>query len=73
MTKYVACRRRKRVYHTDKDCHRLADAKNYEETSEEMIERRGLEFCGTCEGDHETDAYVNSFQKDLKQAAEGDD
>lgn len=73
MTKYVACRRAKKVYHTDRQCPALARAKNVEEISEEMIDRRGLDECGMCDGSHDTDAYDNSFQKALQRAAEGDD
>jgi len=73
MTKYVACRRRKTVYHTDKNCSRLGCAKNREQISDEMIKRRGLELCGTCEGDADTTQYDNSYQRALKRAAGGDD
>jgi len=73
MTKYVACRRRKKVYHTDKDCPNLSKAKHVEETTEEMVDRRDLELCGTCEGEHDVTAYDNSYQQALQRAAGGDD
>lgn len=73
MPYYISTRQSKKKYHTDPECHGLSQADTVNETDEEMIERRGLELCAYCGGDHSTDNYNDRYQKALERAARGDD
>jgi len=73
MAYYISTRQSKKKYHTQPDCQGLRQASTVNQVDQEMVERRDLELCAYCAGDHDMNNYNDDYQKALKKAARGDD